>query len=38
MEGKISYTEASEMTIDEIMLVNAAIDSLIDRKKNAKGG
>jgi len=38
MERKISYTEACTMTLDEIMYINAALDSQIERVNNARGG
>lgn len=37
MEGVISYTEASEMSHDEIMEANAALDRYIELCKKNSG-
>lgn len=34
MEGKISYSEASQMTIDELLEANAALDIYIEKIEN----
>lgn len=38
MEGKLSYERAETMTLDELLEVNAAMDSYIQRLNEARGG
>jgi len=38
MEGKLSFERAETMTLDELLEVNAAIDSYAQRLKEARGG